>query len=388
MRFEHPHRDLALGYSGDMRTSAAVPHPPVAVVRGPGVGGTAPNLNARIQAEAQRTAVALAAVPTHAGPVERTTALQRAAAAADRLVGAIAAEAGPVVGEDLPAESVSQSFFRVREVDLSDQQAALHGVLVIHRGVRDLCSAPLSGADLAVEIAGMRQAVLDLTGAAGDDGQSLDVLTIPAIPDGVSLEDEWTARWLVGHQVHVLFNICAAVAVTDAAHHLRHGAGDAALARLEHATTYVRGFPAAMIHASTIPVDYYLATVRPTMQPPEVATPLSGRQHRGYKTFRAAMKDLLKAVPDNYEQLVARDPQLAYARDALLEADLIDSERHVTLAYSMVRLRRSIAQTATGPENAVGELRLMRHRRAAQYAPLIRFGDHYIADAVSALRHG
>ncbi|WP_228834822.1 hypothetical protein [Nocardia abscessus] len=273
-------------------------------------------------------------------------------------------------------------------MDLSDQQAALHGVLVIHRGVRDLCSAPLSGADLAVEVAGMRQAVLDLTGAAGDDGQSLDVVTIPEIPDGVSLEDEWTARWLIGHQVHVLFNICAAVAVTDAAHHLRHGAGDAALARLEHATTYVRGFPAAMIHASTIPVDYYLATVRPTMQPPEVATPLSGRQHRGYKTFRAAMKDLLKAVPDTYERLVARDPELAYARDALLEADLIDSERHVTLAYSMVRLRRSIAQTATGPENAVGELRLMRHRRAAQYAPLIRFGDHYVADAVSALRHG
>jgi len=28
----------------------------------------------------------------------------------------------------------------------------------------------------------------------------------------------------------------------------------------------------------------------------------------------------------------------------------------------------------------------MRHRRAAQYAPLVRFGDHYIADAVSALR--
>ncbi|MFQ6398029.1 hypothetical protein ACLMAJ_31880 [Nocardia sp. KC 131] len=127
-----------------------------------------------------------------------------------------------------------------------------------------------------------------------------------------------------------------------------------------------------MIHASTIPVDYYLAAVRPTMQPPEVATPLSGRQHRGYKTFRAAMKDLLKAVPDTYEQLVARDSELAYARDALLEADLIDSERHVTLAYSMVQLRRSIAQTPTGPDNAVGELRLMRHRRAAQYAPLIR----------------
>ncbi|MFD6390048.1 hypothetical protein [Nocardia sp. NPDC060259] len=332
--------------------------------------------------------MALDEVPTHAGPVERTTALQRAAAAAGGLVEAIAAETEMVVGEDLPAESVSQSFFRVREVDLSDQQAALHGALVIHRGVRDLSRAPLSGADLAVETAGMRQAVLDLTGAAGDDGPSLDFSTSPEISDGISLEDEWTARWLVGHQVHVLFNICAAVAVTDAAHHLRHGAGEAALTRLAHATTYVRGFPAAMIHASTIPVDYYLAAVRPTMQPREVATPLSGRQHRGYKTFRAAMRDLLKAVPDTYEQLVARDPALADARDALLEADLIDSERHVTLAYSMVRLRRSIAQLPTGPDNAVGELRLMRHRRAAQYAPLIRFGDHYIADAVSALRHG
>ncbi|MFQ6326847.1 hypothetical protein ACLMAL_11975 [Nocardia sp. CWNU-33] len=371
-----------------MGTSETDPHPPVAVFRGVQDGAAVPNLNARVRGEAQRTAMTLAEVPTHAGPVERTTAIRRAAVAAGELVGALSEEAGPVVGADLPAESVSQSFFRVREVDLSDQQAALHGVLVIHRGLRDLCSAPLSGADLAVEVAGMGQAVLDLTGAAASDGEPVGPLSIPEASDGVSLESEWTARWLVGHQVHVLFNICAAVAVTDAAHHLRHGATAAALERLDHATTYVRGFPAAMIHASTIPVDYYLATVRPTMQPPEVATPLSGRQHRGYKTFRSAMKDLLKVVPDSYEQLVARDPELAGARDALLEADLVDSERHVTLAYSMVRLRRSIAQLPTGPDNAVGELRLMRHRRAAHYAPLLRFGDHYIADTVSGLRHG
>ncbi|MFD0363191.1 hypothetical protein ACFQZZ_17230 [Nocardia sp. GCM10030253] len=370
-----------------MGTSVSAPHPPVAVFRGLRDGGTVPNLSAGVQAEARRTAVALAEVPTHAGPVERTTALQRAVAAAGELVSVLSAEAEPVVGESLPAESVSQLFFRVREVDLSDQQAALHGVLVAYRGLRDLCRAPLSGADLAVEVAGMRQVVLDLTGAAVSEGPPLDALPIPAVADGVSLESEWTARWLVGHQVHVLFNICAAVAVTDAAHYLRDGAADAALARLEHATTYVRGFPAAMTHASTIPVDYYVATIRPTMQPPDVAIPLSGRQHRGYKTFRGAMKDLLRVVPDSYEQLVARDPELAAARDALLEADIVDSERHVTLAYSMVRLRRSIAQLPTGPDNAVGELRLMRHRRAAQYAPLIRFGDHYIADAVSALRH-
>ncbi|MFD8497438.1 hypothetical protein [Amycolatopsis sp. NPDC059657] len=362
-------------------------YPPVAVFREPGSGGTTPRLDARVHAEARRTATALAGVPTHAGPAERTAVLQRAAAAAGQLADALSAQAAAVAGEDMPAESVSQSFFRVREMELSDQQAALHGVLVVHRGLLDLCGAPLSGADLAVEVAGMRQAVLDLTGTPASDGPHSAPPPVPAMPDGTSLESQWTARWIVGHQVHVLFNICAAVAVTDAVHHLRHAETGAALERLGHATTYVRGFPAAMTHASTIPVDYYLDTVRPTMRPPEVATPLSGRQHRGYKTFRGAMKELLHVVPESYEDLAARDPDLAAARDALLEADLVDSERHVTLAYSMVRLRRSIAQLADGPDNAVGELRLMRHRRAAQYAALIRFGDHYIADTVSALRH-
>ncbi|MFD6157625.1 hypothetical protein ACFWF7_36850 [Nocardia sp. NPDC060256] len=369
-----------------MGTSVADPHPPVAVFRGLKDGGTVPQLNSHVRSEAQRTARTLTEVPTHAGPSERTAALQRAAAAAGELVNALAAEAGAIVGEKLPAESVSQSFFRVREVDLTDQQAALHGVLVVHRGLRDLCRAPLSGADLAVEVAGMRQAALDLTGTAESDGLPVEALPDSSATDGISLEREWTARWLVGHQVHVLFNICAAVAVTDAAQHLRDGATDAALTRLEHATTYVRGFPAAMTHASTIPVEYYMASVRPTMQPPDVSMPLSGRQHRGYKTFRGAMKDLLTVVPDTFAELHARDPELAEARDALLEADLVDSERHVTLAYSMVRLRRSIAQLPTGPDNAVGELRLMRHRRAAQYAPLIRFGDHYLADAISLRR--
>ncbi|MFF2077464.1 hypothetical protein ACFVXG_22255 [Kitasatospora sp. NPDC058162] len=273
-------------------------------------------------------------------------------------------------------------------MELSDQQAALHGALVIHRGLDDLCEAPLSGADLALEVAGMRQAVLDLTGAApGADPGPVSSVIVPEPGEGAPLESVWSARWLIGHQVHVLFNICAAVAVTDAARRLRDGDVDTALPRLADATVYVRGFPAAMNHASTIPADYYMAAVRQTMAPPWTDVPLSGRQHRGYKLFRAAMKDLLSLLPDSYEQLASRAPELAEARGALLEADIVDAERHVTLAYSMVHLRRSIAQRPEGPDNAVAELRLMRHRRAAQYAPLIRFGDHYIADAVADLRH-
>ncbi|MFD9569880.1 hypothetical protein ACFWBI_08555 [Streptomyces sp. NPDC059982] len=320
----------------------------------------------------------------------RTLALREAAAAAGELVAALSALAPAVAGEGLPAESISQSFFRVREGELSDQQAALHGALVIHRGLEDLCDAPLSGSDLALEVAGMRQAVLDLIGVAADEDRD-DVPPPPvAVPEpgaGASLESVWSARWLIGHQVHVLFNVCAAVAVADATRHLRDSDGDAALLRLADATVYVRGFPAAMTHASTIPADYYMAAIRHTMAPPSVDIPLSGRQHRGYKLFRASMKDLLSVVPDSYEHVAARAPELAEARGALLEADIVDGERHVTLAYSMVHLRRSIAQRAEGPDNAVAELRLMRHRRAAQYAPLIRFGDHYVADAVEGLRH-
>ncbi|MFC8596587.1 hypothetical protein [Streptomyces atroolivaceus] len=327
-------------------------------------------------------------VATHARPVERTFAVRRAASTASELVAVLSDQAPAVVGEELPAESISQSFFRVRERELSDQQAALHGVMVVHRALEDLCEAPLSGGDLALELAGMRQAVVDLTGATpGPDPASAPPENVPEPGRGASLKDVWHARWLIGHQAHVLFNVCAAVAVADAAGHVRHGNNDAALARLADATVYVRGFPAAMTHASTIPADYYMAAIRQTMRPPSVDVPLSGRQHRGYKLFRAAMKDLLSVVPDSYEHLAARSPELAEARGALLEADIIDGERHVTLAYSMVHLHRSIAQKPEGPDNAVAELRLMRHRRAAQYASLIRFGDHYIADAVDGLRH-
>ncbi|MFD7453663.1 hypothetical protein [Kitasatospora sp. NPDC059827] len=343
-----------------------------------------------VDAAAQRAARVLAGVETHGRPVERTAALRQATAVTHDLVAALSALAPAVAGEDVPAESTSQSYFRVREVELSDQQAALHGVLVVHRGLEDLCEAPLSGADLTLEVAGMRQSVFDLTGAspaAGDVTDSLPPAAVPGPSTGPSPESVWSARWLIGHQVHVLFNVCAAVAVADATGRLRDGDLDSALGRLADATVYVRGFPAAMNHASTIPTDHYMAEIRRTMAPPSTDVPLSGRQHRGYKLFRAAMRDLLTVLPDSYEQLAARAPELAEARGALLEADIVDAERHVTLAYSMVHLRRSIAQRPEGPDNAVAELRLMRHRRAAQYAPLIRFGDHYIADAVAGLRH-
>ncbi|MEU9100463.1 hypothetical protein [Streptomyces sp. NPDC048361] len=97
----------------------------------------------------------------------------------------------------------------------------------------------------------MRQAVADLTGATPDTGR--DAGRREAAPEPgtrASRKDVWSARWLIGHQVHVLFNVCAAVAVADAAGYLRRGDSDAALLRQADATTYVRGFPAAMTRCS------------------------------------------------------------------------------------------------------------------------------------------
>ncbi len=355
-----------------MRLLPVAGHPAVAVFRVPRGGRPAPTLGSLVEAEAIRTAQVLAEVATHARPRERAQGLRQATAAAGKLAAVLSDQAPAVAGEGLPAESTSQSFFRVREDELSDQQAALHGVLVVHRALEDLCDAPLSGGDLALEMAGMRQAVLDLTGATAGTGHVLDPPVAspgPGPGTGASLEDVWSARWLIGHQVHVLFNVCAAIAVADAAGHLRNGDNNAALLKLADATVYVRGFPAAMTHASTVPADYYMAAIRHTTAPPSVDIPLSGRQHRGYKLFRAAMRDLLSVLPETCEQLAARAPELAEARGALLEADIVDGERHVTLAYSMVHLGRSIAQRPEGPDNAVAELRLMRHRRAATSVP-------------------
>lgn len=136
---------------------------------------------------------------------------------AGELAAALSDLAPVLVGEELPAESASQSFFRVRERELSDQQAALHGVLVVHRGLEDLCDAPPSGPDLALEVTGMRQSVLDPTGAApGANHDSVPPLAVPEAGAGSSSESVRSARWVIGHQVHALFNVCAAVAVADA----------------------------------------------------------------------------------------------------------------------------------------------------------------------------
>ncbi|GAA3030345.1 hypothetical protein GCM10020000_03800 [Streptomyces olivoverticillatus] len=60
-----------------------------------------PALGPRVDAEAKRTARVLAAVPTHARPVERTLALRQAATVASELAAALSDLAPALVGEEL-----------------------------------------------------------------------------------------------------------------------------------------------------------------------------------------------------------------------------------------------------------------------------------------------
>lgn len=115
------------------------------------------------------------------------------------------------------------------------------------------------------------------------------------------------------------------------------------------------------------------------MVPTVVPVPLSGNMHVEYQLYRACVDELLEVLPEPVNELALPEPELAFAREELLEADLIEAERHVCLVEPVVGNARSLIQAPRSSENAVAVLRRMRHRRAAQFEPFLRFGDHLAA---------
>ncbi|MFD9406496.1 hypothetical protein ACFWBN_05635 [Streptomyces sp. NPDC059989] len=91
-----------------------------------------------------------------------------------------------------------------------------------------------------------------------------------------------------------------------------------------------------------------------------------------YRQYRNAIDELLEVLPEPIEDLALREPGLAFAREALLEGDLIEAERHVCLVEPVVGSERSLVQPPATMDNAVSVLRLMRHVRAAKAAPFVR----------------
>jgi hypothetical protein len=368
----------------DARPATASALPDVAVFCDPDEPHELPCLGVDAREHAAQVSAALAAIPAFGGPAERDRGLRAAARATAGLLRCLRAEADPVAGEPLPTRSHVQGYFRVRTTALTGRQAALHAALVIESALVDLRNAPLAGSDIARETAALRQVVVDLAGSEGHaalevdgDGDG-DGDRIEAVPAS-SQRQVWLARWIVGHHVHVLLNVYATIALQDAIAMLRAGERQRATQKLAAVATYVRGFAPARAHAATLPSEFYNVVVRPTMVPTVVAVPLSGKMHVEYQLYRRRVDELLEILPEPVNELALREPELAFAREELLDADLIEAERHVCLVEPVVGNERSLIQPPRSSENAVAVLRRMRHRRAAQFEPFMRFGDHLAA---------
>lgn len=356
--------------------------PAVAVFCDPDEPHALPCLSIAAREHANAVSGALAAVPAFGGPAERDAALRAAARATAELLRCLSRYADPVDGETLPTRSPVQGYFRVRTTKLTAAQAALHAALVIASAIADLRNAPLAGSDIARETAAMRQVVLDLAGSDGDQTVEikLDDGQIEAVPAS-SQRQVWLSRWIIGHHVHVLLNVYATIALQQAIAFLRAGETHLATRKLTTVTTYVEGFAPARAHAATLPSDFYNVVVRPTMVPTVVPVPLSGKMHVEYQLYRKRVDELLAVLPQPVNELALPEPELAFAREELLDADLIEAERHVCLVEPVVGNERSLIQPPRSSENAVAVLRRMRHKRAAQFEPFLRFGDHLVAAA-------
>jgi hypothetical protein len=199
--------------------------------------------------------------------------------------------------------------------------------------------------------------------------------------------DELT-KWIIIHQFHFILDLAAADTVSRALTAVADGHREAACVALREAAIFVRGFTAAMMLSGDMSAPCYGTMVRPTMQPPAVPVALTGRTLPEHKAFRKAMRRLVNEFATPYADLVETDPELAAARDALLEADLQDIERHALIAAALVDQDHSIIRNDPSAESAVAVLRTMRHVRAIAYCPLMRFGDPVSLTAPSASPRG
>ncbi|GAA2437963.1 hypothetical protein GCM10010433_43440 [Streptomyces pulveraceus] len=308
--------------------------------------------------------------PKGAGP-----ALREALDAAVARTGRLAAEAAvtPMDTASLIPIVPNHDYFGVRTADIDDAYRVSEISTVIARTLADLGGARLDLNDQAAEVRAM---VLILKGLSPQDGPPApEPPAAPAERAPYRVGDDELTRWVITHHFYFVLNLAAASAVSRATTALAEQDRDTAVTALREAAVLVRGFTAAMIHSGDMSSACYDAMVRPTMQPPAVPAALTGRTQPEHKAFRRAMRKLVTVSAEPYAELAAADPEIALARDILLDADLQDIERHVVITAALVGDDQSIVQGDEAAESAIAILRTMRHVRATAYYDLMRFGD-------------
>ncbi|MGW0087019.1 hypothetical protein [Streptomyces sp. NPDC003393] len=303
-------------------------------------------------------------------------AIREALDAAVARAGRLAEEAGtaPMDTASLRPIVPNHEYFGVRTADIADAYRRREISTIIARTLADLRDARLDLNDRAAEVRAM---VLILRGLSPQDGPPAAESAGAAVPSGTSHRvgrDELT-RWVITHHFYFVLNLAAAHAVSRAVAALADADRDTAVTAFREAVVLVRGFTAAMMHSGDMSAACYDAKVRPTMQPPAVPVALTGRTQPEHKAFRKAMRRLVAACGEPFAKTAVADPELALVRDALLEADLHDIERHIAVTAALVGDDQSIVQVDEAAESAIAMLRTMRHTRAAAYRDLMRFGD-------------
>ncbi len=311
-------------------------------------------------------------------------ALTAAANSSQQLAQMLLAIAPHVSDSSVSDTNPIRSYFAVRSATLSAPQAAAQEALVVARGLADLLHAPVDRDDLLAELAAFRAVLRDFLLNKPSKDSSRVVECPPLLADSAS-KGSAAERWVVGHQVYLMFNIRAATTVQLALRALNQDRSGDAVRHLTAAAGYVRGFTGAMGHAGAMPGAVYRQKVRPTMAPPAVSVPLTGRMHKEHRAFRAALTQLLKICGESATELADKDPALAWARAALLEADLADIQRHVLLAAALVGEDRSLVQRRDS-DSAVRMLREMHLLREAQYRSLLALEDDLVAASLGVAR--
>ncbi|MFF5333241.1 hypothetical protein [Streptomyces sp. NPDC013181] len=299
-------------------------------------------------------------------------ALEAAVEATDRL--ATLAQVAPMDATALTPIVPNHTYFGVRTAPIDDARLVSEVTVIVARALADLRIARVSLNQQAAVVLAMVHILrgLDPQDAERDPASP----ETPAGPAPVTPEQDELTRWVITHHFYFVLNLAAADSVRRALAAHRDGETAAAGEALREAAVYVRAFTAAMIQSGDMSAPCYDAEVRPTMAPPAVPVALTGRTQPEHKAFRKAMRTLAQTWTESFDKLAADAPEVALARDALLEADLQDIEQHVTITAALVGDDTSIIQSDEAAGSAIAMLRTMRHTRAEQYRPLMRFGDN------------
>jgi len=285
--------------------------------------------------------------------------------------------------------TVAQQYFRIRTHSLN-VHATLHQIVSVFRlALHDFSDSTVAATDVNMLLAAMRftlvslahKPVHDLADADSSGGhRSSDASAEPSRSSRIKVNassdaDVWFRRWIIGHQLHAALNVLAEASLRRAMDFLDRNMTDETVQCVGHAAVFVAGFGPARAYALSLPPAFYADVIRPSMLPPFLAVPLSGRLHPEYNSYRQTLNDFLVAVPQPISDLVKAKPQLAFARERLLDADLAEADRHISLVWTMVGSEKSLVQLPKQDDNALGALRKIRDRRMIKHAQYMRFGS-------------